>query len=112
MCRQIQALIGESVLFSEKDGDIAYTTGLIHAGLHWPNFPNAHDDDKAFHAFQLGAELGHKDSQFEYALHLFSGTPNQQQQAKALLLSLDEKTYHTAHYLKSLKEKMQATRQQ
>jgi hypothetical protein len=109
--RQIQALIGEDILLSKKDGDIAYKAGLIYAGLHWPNFPNTYDDDKAFRAFQLGAELGHEDSQFEYALRLFSGTLNQQQQAKALLLSLDEKTYHTAPYLKTLKEKMQKTAQ-
>jgi hypothetical protein len=45
MRRQIQALIGKGILLSKKDGDIAYKAGLIYAGLHWPNFPNAYDDD-------------------------------------------------------------------
>ena len=108
MYQQIQKMIGATVSAPIKLSNAAYTTGLIHAGLHWPNFPNAYDEDKAFLAFQLGAQLGDKDSQFEYALRLFSGTPSQQQEAERLL---NETGYHTAPYLETLKEKMQVISQ-
>ncbi len=111
MYQPIQKMIGATISAPIEFSNAAYTAGLIYAGLHWPNFPNAYDDDKAFRAFQLGAQLGHEDSQFEYALRLFSGTPAQQNEAEFLLTKLGKVGHHTAPYLKSLKEKMQAIRQ-